>query len=83
MEALAEYLIGKDPPRIEHHWQPIYRRPSFAAAIVLMTALSGIDQALWDITGKAYGLPVYKLLGGAAADRVRVYAQWGRPRSQR
>ena len=42
-----------------------------------MTALSGIDQALWDIAGKHYGVPVYKLLGGAVRDRIRVYAHWG------
>jgi galactonate dehydratase len=74
---LADYLIGRDPLRIEHHWQHIYRSAFFRGGPVLMTALSGIDQALWDIAGKHYGVPVYKLLGGAARDRVRVYAHWG------
>ena len=78
VEELAEYLIGKDPLRIEHHWQHIYRSAFFRGGNVLMTALSGIDQALWDIAGKYYGVPVYKLLGGATRDRIRVYAQWGR-----
>jgi galactonate dehydratase len=77
VDELAEYLIGKDPLRIEHHWQHIYRSAFFRGGAILMTALSGIDQALWDIAGKAYGAPVYKLLGGAARDRVRVYAHWG------
>lgn len=77
VEELADYLIGKDPLRIEHHWQHIYRSAFFRGGNVLMTALSGIDQALWDITGKYYGVPVYKLLGGAQRDRIRVYAHWG------
>ncbi len=77
IEELAEYLIGKDPLRIEHHWQHIYRSAFFRGGNVLMTALSGIDQALWDIAGKHYGLPVHQLLGGAVRDRIRVYAHWG------
>jgi galactonate dehydratase len=77
VEELAEYLIGKDPLRIEHHWQHIYRSAFFRGGNVLMTALSGIDQALWDIAGKHHGVPVYELLGGAARDRIRVYAHWG------
>jgi galactonate dehydratase len=77
VEELAEYLIGKDPLRIEHHWQQIYRSAFFRGGPVLMTALSGLDQALWDIAGKHYGVPIYQLLGGAVRDRVRVYAHWG------
>ena len=72
IEELAEYLIGKDPLRIEHHWQHIYRSAFFRGGNVLMTALSGIDQALWDIAGKHYGLPVHQLLGGAVRDRIRL-----------
>ncbi|HET9222740.1 MAG TPA: galactonate dehydratase, partial [Roseiflexaceae bacterium] len=68
---------GKDPLRIEHHWQHIYRSAFFRGGPVLMTALSGIDQALWDIAGKHYGVPVYQLLGGPVRVRVRVYAHWG------
>ncbi len=77
VEELAEYLIGKDPLRIEHHWQHIYRSAFFRGGNVLMTALSGIDQALWDIAGKHFGVPVHVLLGGAVRDRLRVYAHWG------
>ena len=77
VEELADYLIDKDPLRIEHHWQQIYRSAFFRGGAVLMTALSGIDQALWDIAGKHYGVPVYQLLGGPVRDRVRVYAHWG------
>ena len=77
VDELAEYLIGKDPLRIEHHWQHIYRSAFFRGGNVLMSALSGIDHALWDIAGKYYGAPVYKLLGGPTRDRVRVYAHWG------
>jgi len=77
IEELAGYLIGKDPLRIEHHWQHIYRSAFFRGGPVVMTALSGIDQALWDIAGKHYGVPTYKLLGGAVRDRIRVYAHWG------
>jgi len=74
---LADYLIGKDPLRIEHHWQHMYRSAFFRGGAILMTAISGVDQALWDIAGKHYGVPVYKLLGGAVRDRIRVYAHWG------
>ncbi len=74
---LADYLAGKDPLRIEHHWQHMYRSAFFRGGAILMTAISGVDQALWDIAGKHYGVPVYKLLGGAVRDRIRVYAHWG------
>jgi galactonate dehydratase len=74
---IAEYLIGRDPLQIEEHWQQIYRSAFYRSGPVLMTALSGIDQALWDIAGKHYGVPVYRLLGGPTRDRVRVYAHWG------
>ncbi len=74
---LAEYFIGKDPLRIEHHWQHVYRAAFFRAGSVLMSALSGIDQALWDIAGKHFGVPSHQLLGGAVRDRIRVYAHWG------
>ncbi|MEX0762242.1 MAG: galactonate dehydratase [Dehalococcoidia bacterium] len=77
VEELAEYLIGKDPLRIEHHWQYIYRSAFFRGGNVLMSALAGIDQALWDIKGKHFGVPTYELLGGAVRDRIRVYAHWG------
>ncbi|MFA6110572.1 MAG: D-galactonate dehydratase, partial [Candidatus Latescibacterota bacterium] len=77
VEELTEYLVGKDPLRIEQHWQQIYRSAFYRGGNVLMTALSGIDQALWDISGKQFGVPVHALLGGHLRDRVRVYAHWG------
>ncbi len=77
VEELAHYLLGKDPLRIEHHWQHIYRSAFFRGGVILLSALSGIDQALWDIAGKFYGVPSYQLLGGAVRDRIRVYAHWG------
>ncbi len=77
VDELTDYLLGKDPLRIEHHWQHIYRSAFFRGGPVLLTALSGIDQALWDIAGKHFGVPVYQLLGGAVRDRIRVYAHWG------
>ena len=77
VEELAEYLVGKDPLRIEHHWQHHYRSAFFRGGPALMTAISGIDQALWDIAGRHFGVPVHQLLGGAVRDRIRVYAHWG------
>ncbi len=77
VEELSAYLLGRDPLRIEHHWQHVYRSAFFRGGSVLMSALSGIDQALWDIAGQHFGVPVYQLLGGAVRDRIRVYAHWG------
>ena len=77
VEEISDYLVGKDPLRIEHHWQHIYRSAFYRGGSVLMTALSGIDQALWDIAGKHHGVPVHALLGGHVRDRIRVYAHWG------
>jgi galactonate dehydratase len=77
VDELAEYLVGRDPLRIEHHWQHIYRSAFFRSGPTLMSALSGIDQALWDIAGKHFGVPVHQLLGGAVRDRIRVYSHWG------
>ncbi|NQW18034.1 MAG: galactonate dehydratase [Chloroflexi bacterium] len=69
----AEYLIGKNPLEIERHWQHMFRRCLFRGGSDAMAALGAIDVALWDIAGKAAGLPVYRLLGGPTRDRVRVY----------
>ncbi|WP_306060584.1 galactonate dehydratase [Natronococcus wangiae] len=74
-ELMDNYLIGEDPARIEDHWQTMYRGGFYRGGPVLMSAIAGIDQALWDIKGKRFGAPVYDLLGGAARDRLRVY-QW-------
>ena len=74
IEEIAPYLVGKDPRQVVHHWQAIYRHTFYKGGPILTSALSGIDQALWDIKGKALGVPVYELLGGPTRDRVRVYA---------
>ncbi|NEU55555.1 galactonate dehydratase [Halorussus sp. MSC15.2] len=74
-ELLDSYLLGKSPDRIEDHWQTMYRGGFYRGGPVLMSAIAGIDQALWDIKGKQFGAPVYELLGGRARDRIRVY-QW-------
>lgn len=66
-------LVGQDPRRIEHLWQTMYRSPFYRGGPVLMSAISGVEQALWDIKGKYYGMPVYEMLGGACRDRVRMY----------
>lgn len=72
IELFAEYLIGQDPLRIEHHWQYMYRSTHFRGAAV-MGAISAIDVALWDIAGQYYQAPVYQLLGGKCRDKARVY----------
>jgi galactonate dehydratase len=74
-ELLEGYLLGEDPARIEHHWQRMYRGGFYRGGPVLMSAIAGIDQALWDIKGKRFGAPAYELLGGRARDRVQLY-QW-------
>ena len=79
VEEIAPYLVGKDPRRVVHHWQAIYRHAFYRGGPILTSALSGIDQALWDIKGKALGVPVHELLGGPTRDRVRVYAGVGSP----
>ena len=71
----APLLIGQDPTRVHYAWQQMQRFFWWRGGVVASSAASGIEQALWDITGKAYGQPVYKLLGGAVRDRVRVYAR--------
>ncbi len=75
-EAIREtepYLIGKDPRRVQHHWQALYRHSFYRGGPVLTSALSGLEQAMWDIAGQAAGLPVYAMLGGPTRDRVRLY----------
>lgn len=72
MEKFGRYLVGKDPLRIEHHWQNMYRSGHFRGAAI-MGAISALDIALWDISGKHFGVPVYQLLGGKTRDKARVY----------
>jgi galactonate dehydratase len=70
---VGNYLIGQDPCRVVHHWQAIHRGAFYRGGPIKTAISSGIDQALWDIKGKVYGVPVYKLLGGPTRDKVRVY----------
>jgi galactonate dehydratase len=70
---VGRYLIGQDPNRVVFHWQAIQRGAFYRGGPIKTAILSGIDQALWDIKGKVYGVPVYKLLGGPTRDRIRVY----------
>lgn len=79
VKEIASYLVGKDPRRVVHHWQAIYRHAFYRGGPILTSALSGIDQALWDIKGKALGVPVYELLGGPTRDRIRVYGRADSP----
>ena len=74
---LADYLIGKDPGAIEDHWTVLYRSGFYRGGALHMSALAGIDQALWDIKGKALGQPVHKLLGGPVRNKMRVYSWVG------
>ena len=74
---VAAFLVGEDPLRIEHLWQVMSRQGFFRGGIVAMSAISGVDQALWDIAGKVHGVPTYQLLGGAVRDRVRLYDHLG------
>ena len=73
IEELSDYYIGKDPLRMEHHYQVVSRNTHFMGA-VLSAAMSGIDIALWDIMGKALGVPIYQLLGGKCREKVKVFA---------
>ena len=77
VEELTEYLIGKDPMRIEDIWNTLYRAGFYRGGPILMSAIAGIDQALWDIKGKYYNAPVYDLMGGACRDNMRVYSWIG------
>src|SRR5689334_390645 len=75
--SLRERFVGADPARIEEVWQIAYRLGFYRGGPVLMSALSGLDQALWDLKGKTVGVPVWQLLGGRVRDRIPVYAWIG------
>lgn len=79
IKEIEPYLVGQDPRRVVHHWQAIYRHAFYRGGPILTSALSGIDQALWDIKGKALGVPVYELLGGPTRERIKVYGRASRP----
>ena len=73
VEHIREYLVGKNPLDIEKHWHAIYRDAYWRGGPVLMSALSAVEMALWDILGKSLNVPVYQLLGGKVNDKVRIY----------
>jgi len=77
LKDLIPCLIGEDPERIAYLWQSCFRRRFYRGGPATGAALSAIDQALWDIKGKAYGVPVYQLLGGLARTKVRLYGHIG------
>jgi galactonate dehydratase len=77
VEDLAQLIVGRDPREIERNWQILYRHPFFKGGVVTMSAISGIDQALWDISAKDLNVPLYRILGGLARDRVRMYDHLG------
>jgi galactonate dehydratase len=74
---LRSLLVGEDPLPVERRWQTMLRAPYFQGGIVAMSAIAGIDQALWDIKAKALGVPLFELLGGPVRDRVRAYVNLG------
>jgi galactonate dehydratase len=77
IEDFAPMVIGEDPGRIEHIFQKLYRQSFWRLGVIGMSAISAIEQALWDIKGKVLGVPVYELLGGRVRDRVRMYTHLG------
>lgn len=77
VEEMAGLIVGKDARNIEDTWQMLYRGGFYRGGAVLMSAIAGIDQALWDIKGKAFGVPVYELLGGPVREKMKVYGWVG------
>jgi galactonate dehydratase len=77
VDELSDYVIGHDPSRINDIWQTLYRGGFYRGGPILMSAIAGIDQALWDIKGKVLGAPVYQLLGGLVRDRMKMYSWVG------
>ena len=79
IQDMEPMIVGQDPRRIEHCWQILYRSGFWRMGVIGLTAISGIDQALWDIKGKELGVPVYELLGGRVRDKVRCYTHFAGP----
>jgi galactonate dehydratase len=77
VEELSEQVIGKDPRQINDIWQVLYRGGFYRGGPILMSAIAGIDQALWDIKGKEIGRPIYELLGGRCRDKMLTYTWVG------
>ncbi|MFB3093989.1 MAG: mandelate racemase/muconate lactonizing enzyme family protein, partial [Dehalococcoidia bacterium] len=76
VEEFGEVITGRDPMEIEKHWQTLYHHFHVRGGVVQMSAISGIEIALWDIKGKALGVPVYEMLGGKIRDRIWCYGRW-------
>ncbi len=74
VHVLGKMIIGEDPLNIEHLWQLMYRGSYYRGGPIIMSAISGIEQALWDIKGKYYNIPVWQMLGGKCRDRIKIYA---------
>lgn len=82
VEELMENIVGKDPLTIEDHWNVMYRGGFYRGGPILMSAIAGIDQALWDIKGKFHQAPIHQLMGGKARDKIRVYSWIGGDRPE-
>ena len=76
VDEFGELLVGKDPGRIEQHWQTLYHHFHVRGGVVQLSAISGIEIALWDIKGQALGVPIYELLGGKMRERIWCYGRW-------
>ena len=74
VKEMQDYLIGKDPMMIEHHVQALYRGSFYRGGPIMLSAISGIEQAMWDIKGKYYNCPVYEMLGGKCREKIRMYS---------
>lgn len=81
VDELTPYLVGEDPRKVIHHWQAMYRHAFYRGGPILTSALSGVEQALWDLKGKALGVPVYELFGGPTRQRIRLYKHAGDPQA--
>jgi galactonate dehydratase len=79
VQEIGRFVIGMDPRDIEHNWQAVYRWQFYRGGPILTSALSGIEQAMWDITGKWLGQPIYRLLGGPTRNKIRLYKHGGGP----
>lgn len=79
VEQMSNYLIGKDPRQISKHWQILARGGFYRDGPLILSALAGIDQALWDLRARDLGVPIYELLGGNVRDRIRIYAHANEP----
>ena len=77
VEEMSDYLLGRDPRHIEDIWQTLYRGRFYRGGPVMMSAIAGVNQALWDIKGKYHDAPIYELLGGKVRDKVQIYAWIG------